>query len=75
VDECTRYLSTKRLGHPPIIAHDMGLIFGFLALITLVPFIVLIIYQEPVYLHNFRVGYLQQAMSDSGLVISLLQAQ
>jgi trk system potassium uptake protein TrkH len=36
----------KRLGHLAIIAHDMGLIFEFLALITLVPFIVLLIFQE-----------------------------
>ncbi|MDD1696975.1 MAG: TrkH family potassium uptake protein [Methanoregula sp.] len=36
----------KRLAHLAIIAHDMGLIFEFLALITMVPFIVLIIYQE-----------------------------
>ena len=36
----------KRLGHLSIIAHDMALIFEFLALVTLVPFIVLIIYQE-----------------------------
>ncbi|MDD1710437.1 MAG: TrkH family potassium uptake protein [Methanoregulaceae archaeon] len=36
----------KRLGHLAIIAHDMGLIFEFLALITLVPFIVLIIFHE-----------------------------
>ncbi len=36
----------KRLGHLAIIAHDMGLIFEALALITLVPFIVLILYQE-----------------------------
>ena len=36
----------KRLGHLAIVAHDMGLIFEFLALVTLVPFIVLIIYRE-----------------------------
>jgi len=36
----------KRLGHLAIIAHDMGLIFEFLALITLVPFIVLILFRE-----------------------------
>jgi trk system potassium uptake protein TrkH len=36
----------KRLGHLAIIAHDMGLIFEFLALITLVPFIILLIFQE-----------------------------
>lgn len=36
----------KRLGHLAIIAHDMGLIFEALALITLVPFIVLILYHE-----------------------------
>ncbi|KUG14628.1 potassium uptake protein trkh [hydrocarbon metagenome] len=36
----------KRLGHLATIAHDMGLIFEFLALVTLVPFIVLIIYEE-----------------------------
>jgi len=36
----------KRLGHLAIIAHDMGLIFEALGLITLVPFIVLILYQE-----------------------------
>ncbi|MGB4235459.1 MAG: TrkH family potassium uptake protein [Methanoregulaceae archaeon] len=36
----------KRLGHLAIIAHDMGVIFGFLALITLVPLIVLLVFQE-----------------------------
>jgi trk system potassium uptake protein TrkH len=36
----------KRLGHLAIIAHDMGLIFEFLGAITLVPFVVLLIYQE-----------------------------
>jgi trk system potassium uptake protein TrkH len=36
----------KRLGHLAIIAHDMGLIFEFLALITLVPFLVLLVFQE-----------------------------
>ena len=36
----------NRLGHLAIIAHDMGLIFEFLALVTLVPFIVLVLYQE-----------------------------
>jgi len=36
----------KRLGHLAIIAHDMGLIFEFLALITIVPFGVLLVFQE-----------------------------
>ncbi len=36
----------KRLEHLAVIAHDMGIIFEFLAVITLVPFVVLIIYQE-----------------------------
>jgi trk system potassium uptake protein TrkH len=46
LDGYTLSLLMKRLGHLAIIAHDMGLIFEALALITLVPFIVLILYQE-----------------------------
>ena len=41
-----RFLCMKRLGHLAIIAHDMGLIFEFLALITIVPFGVLLVFQE-----------------------------
>jgi len=36
----------KRLEHLGIIAHDMGMIFSFLGVITLLPFVVLIIYRE-----------------------------
>jgi len=36
----------KRLEHLAIIAHDMGMISGFLGVITLLPFVVLVIYGE-----------------------------
>jgi trk system potassium uptake protein TrkH len=36
----------RRFEHLAIIAHDMGVIFEYLGVITLVPFVVLIIYQE-----------------------------
>ena len=58
----------KRLGHLAIIAHDMGLIFESLALITLVPFIVLIIYQE--WDMIIPMGAVPFIFITSGLVIS-----
>jgi len=36
----------RRFEHLAIIAHDMGVIFEYLGVITLVPFVVLIIYRE-----------------------------
>jgi trk system potassium uptake protein TrkH len=36
----------RRIEHLAMIAHDMGIIFEFLGVVTLVPFIVLILYQE-----------------------------
>jgi len=36
----------KRLEHLAMIAHDMGLIFHYLALITVIPFAVLVLYRE-----------------------------
>ncbi|MFA4859928.1 TrkH family potassium uptake protein [Methanoregula sp.] len=36
----------KRFEHIAMIAHDMGLIFEFLGLVSLVPFVVLVIFQE-----------------------------
>lgn len=58
----------KRLGHLAIIAHDMGLIFEALALITLVPFIVLILYQE--WDMIVPMGAVPFIFISSGLVIS-----
>jgi trk system potassium uptake protein TrkH len=58
----------KRLGHLAIIAHDMGLIFEFLALITLVPFIVLVIYRE--WDMIIPMGAVPFIFITSGLVIS-----
>ncbi len=46
LDHDSLQLKMKRLGHLAIIAHNMGLIFEFLAFITLVPFIVLILFRE-----------------------------
>jgi len=61
----------KRLGHRAIIAHDIGLIFEFLARITLVPFIVLIIYQE--WEMIIPMGAVPFIFITSGLVISRVQ--
>ena len=58
----------KRLSHLAIIAHDMGLIFEFLALITLVPFIVLIIFHE--WEMIIPMGAVPVIFIISGLVIS-----
>jgi trk system potassium uptake protein len=58
----------KRLGHLAIIVHDMGLMCEFLALITLVPFIVLILYQE--WEMIIPMGAVPFIFFTSGLVIS-----
>ena len=36
----------KRFGHLAMIAHDMGLIFEFLGVVSLLPFLVLVIFRE-----------------------------
>ena len=36
----------KRLEHIAMIAHDMGLIFEFLGVVSLVPFLVLVLFRE-----------------------------
>ena len=36
----------KRIEHIAMIAHDMGLIFEFLGVVSLLPFLVLVIFQE-----------------------------
>ena len=36
----------KRIEHIAMIAHDMGLIFEFLGLASLLPFLILVIFQE-----------------------------